>query len=362
MTRYTRIAALAFVAAALILAPCCRGQAALLLEQPYGIYGLVNPTGHNAIYLQRVCAETPVKLRRCRPGEQGTVISRYEGIDGYDWIAMPLIPYLYSLEDASSVPDRVTREEVLAMRQRYREAHFHEIGLDRSGGSWVPNGWTQLLGAAYQRRIYAFRFDTTPEQDDELIERLNSKPNRSHFEMLYRNCADFARTILNIYFPHQFRRSIFPDLGITTPKQMADKLVRYARKHPELDMKVYEIPQVPGFQRFSHPAKNVAESFVTTAYAIPITLISPYITGGLFVDYLVRGRYHLLPKHPRVVHPDNLTELTERSTPPRNTGSGVEPVPTLASPAQSVEQPDSDAEASTAESAAAMTAEDRASE
>ena len=86
MTRYTRIAALAFVAAALILVPCCRGQAALLLEQPYGIYGLVNPTGHNAIYLQRVCAETPVKLRRCRPGEQGSVISRYEGIDGYDWI------------------------------------------------------------------------------------------------------------------------------------------------------------------------------------------------------------------------------------------------------------------------------------
>src|SRR5215469_4482747 len=56
-------------------------QAAVLLEEPYGFFGVVNPTGHIAIYFANVCAETPVKLRRCEPGEQGSVISRYQGID-----------------------------------------------------------------------------------------------------------------------------------------------------------------------------------------------------------------------------------------------------------------------------------------
>ena len=312
LTRYARIVAFALIAVtAAFFCPRCRAQAALLLEQPYGVFGTLNPTGHNAIYLERVCTVTPVKLRRCRPGELGSVIARYEGIDGYDWVAMPLIPYLYSVERADEVPSHVDHGEVREMREAYREAYLHPLGLDRSAGSWVPHGWTQLVGAAYERRTYAFRFNTTPEQDDELIALLNSESNHQRFHMLYKNCADFARTILNVYFPHQFHRSIFPDMGITTPKQMTDKLVRYARKHPSLQLKVFEIPQIPGYRRFSHANKNVAESFVTTAYAIPITLISPYITGGLFVDYLVRGRYRLIPKHPRVVGPENLASLTE---------------------------------------------------
>ncbi|HEV2322966.1 MAG TPA: hypothetical protein VGS10_03340 [Terracidiphilus sp.] len=310
MTRYARLAAFAaLIAAAIFCCPYGRAQAALLLEQPYGIYGLLNPTGHNAVYFQRVCAETPVKLRRCRPGEMGSVISRYEGIDGYDWIAMPLIPYLYSVEKAGDVPARVTHREVIQMRDRYREVHFHPMGLDRSGGSWVPDGWTQLVGAAYERRIYAFRFDTTPEQDDRVIRRLNSEPNRSHFHMLTRNCADFSRTILNLYFPHRFHRSFFPDIGISTPKQMTGKLVRYARRHPQLDLTIFEIPQIPGFRRFSQKNKDVAESFVTTAYAVPLTIISPYITGGLFIDYLARGRYQLIRKHPEVLGPESLDAL-----------------------------------------------------
>jgi hypothetical protein len=350
LARFARIVAFALIAAAIFYSPRARAQAALLLEQPYGIYGLVNPTGHNAVYFQRICAETPVELRRCRPGEMGSVISRYEGIDGYDWVAMPLIPYLYSVEVAGEVPTHVTHREVIQLRQRYREAHFHQIGLDRSGGSWVPDGWTQLVGAAYERRIYAFRFDTTPEQDDELIARLNSQPNRSHFRMLYRNCADFSRSVLNIYFPHRFHRSIFPDLGITTPKQMTAKLVRYARRHPNLDLTVFEIPQIPGFRRFSHQNKDVAESFVTTAYAVPITLISPYITGGLVVDYVARGRAHLIPKHPEVLGPENLDALMEPATTPDNprtvaasaapaesTSGAADPLPSTAKPADLTE-------------------------
>jgi len=302
-------------------------QAALLMEEPYGIYGTLNPTGHNAIYFENICAETPLKLRRCHPGELGAVISRYEGVDGYDWIAIPLIPYLYAVEDAADVPMHVDRDIVVDLRNRYREAHFEPLGLDQSGGSYVRDGWMQLIGAAYERRIYAFRFQTTPEQDDALIARLNDERNRSHFLLLFRNCADFARTVLNIYFPHTFHRSIFPDAGVTTPKQIAYKLMRYARKHPELHLTVFEIPQIPGYRGHSHSTKDIAESFSTTAYAIPITLVNPYIAGGIFVDYIVRGRYHLIPSHPRVVGPGNLAALTAPLGPGENAAGAVAQAP-----------------------------------
>ena len=68
-----------------------RGNVALLVEEPFGFFGSINPTGHSAIYLNRVCAESPTRLRRCEPGETGVVISRYSGIRGLDWVAIPLI-------------------------------------------------------------------------------------------------------------------------------------------------------------------------------------------------------------------------------------------------------------------------------
>jgi len=54
--------------------------------------------------LDRVCAATPITLRRCNPGEHGVVISRYNPNSGYDWIAIPLIPYLYAVENQEDIP------------------------------------------------------------------------------------------------------------------------------------------------------------------------------------------------------------------------------------------------------------------
>ena len=76
----------------------------LLLEEPYSYDGTYGGTGHAAVYLSRICAESPLVLRRCAPGELGAVISRYDGIAGHDWIAIPLIPYLYAVDKAENVP------------------------------------------------------------------------------------------------------------------------------------------------------------------------------------------------------------------------------------------------------------------
>ncbi len=312
------ITAFILVVFASLLGPSCHAQAALLMEEPYGFFGTLNPTGHNAIYFQRICAETPTHLRRCQPGEPGAVIARYQGIAGYDWIAIPLIPYLYSVDDVSQVPDRVDHDTVTRLREHYREVYLESLGPHLPSGSFVHGGWTQLVGTAYERRIYAFRFETTAAQDDALIAQLNRKPNRSHFNLLFNNCADFARVVLNTYFPRTFSRSFFPDAGMTTPKQISHKLVRYAGKNPQVNLAVYEISQVPGYRRQSHYNKSIAESLITTGYAVPIVILNPYLAGGLFVDYLVRGHFHLIPNDPEVLGSESLSALTAPTAAPEN--------------------------------------------
>lgn len=323
LTRNLRFTAFALMvlAIATVFPDAIRAQAALMMEEPYGFFGALNPTGHDAIYFERICAESPVRLRRCAPGEFGAVISRYQGIAGYDWLAVPLLPYLYSVEKISAVPQRANRDEVHRLRDRYRETHLESLGDHLYAGNLVRGGWTQLLGASYERRIYAFRFDTTEEQDDAFIARMNGHPNRSHFNLLFNNCSDFARDVLNFYFPGSFRRNIFPDASMTTPKQTSQKLERYARNHPEMHLEIFEISQVPGYRRQSRSNKGIAESLSTTTYAIPIVLLNPYLAGGLFVDYLVRGRYRLIPEHPQLLAPDDLPALTAPAHSEDNPGS-----------------------------------------
>ena len=342
--RAPRIQILVLVSIVFLMGACplCLSQAALLLEEPYGVFGQVNPTGHDAIYLARLCPETPVELRHCRPGEYGSVIARYQGIDSYDWIAIPLIPYLYSVNEISEVPERADRATVQRLRNNYHETELKSLGDQVTSGNFLHGGWKQLVGAAYERRTYAFWFQTTPEQDDALMEKLNAAPNHTKFSLLFSNCADYARDILNNYFPKKFKRSILPDAGMTTPKQTAFKLANYGRKHPELHLTVFEISQVPGYRRISHSNKDIAESLVTTAYAVPLVLLNPWLTGGILIDYLVRAHRHFIPKHPQVLGPDDLANLSSSApslmeTASAETAAPVEPVraPTEASPAPS---------------------------
>lgn len=304
-------------------APQARAQAALLMEEPYGFFGALNPTGHTALYFAHICAETPVKLRRCRNDETGVVLSRYQGIGDYDWIAIPLVPYLYAVEWAEDAPLHVDRELVRTLRNQYHERHLMMLGEHIPEGSLYHGGWTELVGVAYERRIYAFRFDTTQQQEDALIARLNGVPNNSRFDLLVNNCADWARKILNMFYPGKFKRTLFPDAGLTTPKQIAFKLVRLGRKHPEMHLRVFAIEQIPGYRRRSHGNKNISESLATTAYAVPIALLNPYIAGGLIVDSALRSRGRIVPKDAPHLLPATLSELASDERNPVLTAAGT---------------------------------------
>jgi hypothetical protein len=277
----------------LAVASTLHATVALLVEEPYGEFGHMNPTGHAAIYLSDICAESPTQLRPCFPGESGAVISRYEGIHGYDWIAMPLIPYLYAVDWPGEVPAFADEHTVARLRDDYRRAHLEGVIPDGPNGS-VPKGeWDQLLGAAYIRRIYVFEIETSGQQDSELIAKLNSQPNRSHFNLLFDNCADFSRRIIDFYYPGALHRSFIADAGISTPKQMAKALVSYNGRHSELELAKFVIPQVPGSLPRSRAVHGILESLVKSKkYSVPLFLLHPWIESSVAVAYVARGRFN----------------------------------------------------------------------
>lgn len=272
-----------------------RADVAVLVEEPFHKW---DTNGHVAIYLSRVCAESPVVLRRCRPGELGVVIARYHRVSLYDWLAMPLIPYLYAVDAPESAPDWIDSKTEAQLRDRWRRQHLRAIVPDRIGPDGQPTmpggNWIQLAGTAYDRKVIGFRFATTEAQDDAFIAAYNARPNRSRFNIVLHNCADFAAGILDFYFPKAVRRNRIADLGVMTPKQVALRMVRYARLHPELHMTTFIIPQTPGSNRRSRPAYGLAEGLVKTwKYAIPLTIAAPPVTCGLLVLWLCGGRFAL---------------------------------------------------------------------
>ncbi len=120
--RRIRVALTALAVVVLVMGGLrARADAALLMEEPYAEFGAFNPTGHAAIYLNHICAESPTRLRPCRAGEPGAVISRYHKIGGYDWLAIPLVPYLYAVERGQDVPSTADAAvEATLLREKRR--------------------------------------------------------------------------------------------------------------------------------------------------------------------------------------------------------------------------------------------------
>ena len=267
------------------------GSAALFVEEPFGFFGSVNPTGHSAIYLNRVCAESPTVLRRCQPGETGVVISRYSGIRTFDWIAIPLLPYLYAVEQIQDVPEWAEAAPVAELRETYAETHLKSL-MSATKAYDTKRVWPQLLGVAYIRKIYSFEVATTDEQDDRLIGEFNDRANQGHFNLFTNNCADFSMRLLNFYYPNAVHKSFTADVAITTPKQIAKSLVNYAHRNDGLELNEIVIPQVPGTIARSHRPRGVVEACLRPRNtSFRSRCLNPYVLAGIAVTYFTNGRF-----------------------------------------------------------------------
>jgi hypothetical protein len=265
-------------------------QATLLLEEPYSYDGAFAGTGHSAVYLSRVCAESPLKLRRCEPGEWGVVLSRYHNIAGYDWVAIRLIPYLYAVDKPESIPLFAEPKLVSFLREKYL-TNIRE-NLPDGRGEAKDASWYELAGSAYNRTIYGYKVETTPAQDDALIRKFNDDPNRESYNLIKRNCADFVKDVINFYYPKSTHRSVINDLGVTTPRQVAKTLVKYGKRHDNAQLSAFIIPQVPGMKR-SRPIHGVTDSILLAKkYMAPLMFLHPVMAGSVGVAYWAGWRFH----------------------------------------------------------------------
>ncbi len=277
-------------------------SATLLLEEPYGRMGFFTATGHAAVYLSGVCADNPLILRRCAPGETGVVLSRYDRVSGYDWVAIPLIPYLYAVERPEDVPLFANAKMASFLRDRYRRKYLEDIVPDGKNDETPGGNWYQLVGSSYDRTIYGFEIETTSEQDDALIRKLSASPNRSRFHLASNNCADFAKDVLNFYYPKSLHRSLVADVGITTPKQMAKMLTKFSARHPEFQFSRLIISQVPGSMPRSSNVRGVVESFFKAKkYIVPSVVVSPIFAGCVAAAYVSTGAGHFEPSRGAMV-------------------------------------------------------------
>lgn len=289
--RVTRLVC-GFALLLLWVAPRARADIAVLLEEPYSYDGAFAGTGHAAVYLTRVCAASPTMLRRCQPGESGVVLSRYHRIAGYDWVAVPLFPYLYAVENPERIPLFTDNKLEAAMRDRYRRKFLKDVVPDGRSGETPGGDWYELVGSAYDRTLYGFQIETSPTQDDKFIAQYNARPNRQSYKLVSRNCADFVREAINFYYPKAVKRGLIADLDVSTPKHVAKSLVQFSKRNPELQFTAFVIPQVPGTIRRSRPVRGVIESvFKAKKYELPLLVLHPFVAGGLAAAYVAGGRF-----------------------------------------------------------------------
>jgi hypothetical protein len=211
-------------------------------------------------------------------------------------VAIPLIPYLYAVDQTDDIPLFVDPKMVSFLRDQYRRKHLEAVAPDSADGATPGGNWYELVGSAYDRAAYAFEIETSAAQDQAFIRAYNAAPNRSHFRTVSRNCADFAKDVINFYYPKALHRSIVADVGIATPKQMAKRMVKLSTRHPQLAFSRYVIPQVPGSAARSTAVHGVVESFFKSKkYIVPSAVASPVFAGCVAALYVGTNADHFDP-------------------------------------------------------------------
>ena len=298
--RFTFLA-LAAVFLLLVTAPCSiEAELTVFVGEPFGNFGSMMPLGHTAIYLSRVCADGPLKLRMCRSDEpQGVVLARYHRIGQYDWLASPVSEFLYAAAPGQQVQTYVTAESAWQARQQYRRRYLNTIVPDGQEGDMTGHGgpleeWWESAGVTFNRRVWGYSLDTTAEQDEHFIAVMNADQNKHLYHLKKTNCADFISDMVNLYFAHAVHNDRIGDFGLMTPKEVARCVAAYGEMHPELHFRVTEMPQLSGTLRRSRPVRGGAESGLKTKrYLFTLAVIQPEVPTGLLVLYLWHGRWQI---------------------------------------------------------------------
>ncbi len=279
----------------LLFVPFAQADVSFLLHEALGMSGESTAAGHAAIYLSNVCSDDGVRLRACRPTETGVVIATYPQLgasSNYEWLAIPLLPYLYGVNEPADIPLYTNGEMRTLLREKYRREHWSELVPEQAGKALPPGRWQQMIGVNFNRDIYALTVKTSMAEDLQFIQTFNERPNVNRFNTLYRNCSDFTALILNLYFPGAVHRDVLNDFTMTTPKAIARTFTRFAQKHPKRLFYVTKFAQLAGPIKRSFDARNFSEqAFKSKKYFISEAILKQPLIPIFMGMYYLLGRY-----------------------------------------------------------------------
>ena len=294
------VAVLALLSA-LLFAPRAGADAGVVLNESLDTsVARITGSGHSAVYLSRICPDgSPIKMRLCRPGEQGSVLSNYTtlGEDSpYQWNIVPLSVYLYGVENPADPPLMSSKEIKAALEERYRQNYLTGICDTKKCLTSNSAEWREMVGATLERSLYMFVVKTSVEQDQALIAEFNSRPNVNHFHGATNNCADFTRRVMDFYFPHAVHRDAINDFFMTSPKATAHSLTKFANANPELDLRVVHFTQVPGtIKRSSECRSGTEEIYHSKKFLAPLAVFAWEAIPAVTASYMITGRFN--PEH-----------------------------------------------------------------
>jgi hypothetical protein len=281
----------------LIVCPLAHADVGLILSEatPRGMSRWTN-AGHSAVYLSRACPASPLKLRLCEARENGSVVSnyiRFKENQSYQWNAVPLNVFLYGVEDEKVRPLFASSEIRRVLQERFRQRYLQEICSGPPCTTDPDAHWRDLVAESFARGMYIFVVKTTVEQDLRIIEELNNRANINHYSGFSNNCADFAATIINSYFPHAAKADHVNDFGMTSPKAIAKSFAHFAGRHSELEYRVIRVPQLPGsFPRSGDCRKGTEVAFHSKRWLLPMLLKTPHELALFAASYALTGRFN----------------------------------------------------------------------
>ena len=265
----------------------------------------ITSSGHTSVYFSRICPASPVKLRLCRPDEEGSVMSNYINLgedQRYEWNLVPLNLYVYGVQDTRYRPVFGSPKIKKLLEERYREQALSEYCSGESCMTSDKAEWREMVGAGMSRSMYIFVVETTVQQDLDLIAQFNALPNENHFNGVTRNCADFTKDIINTYFPHSAHRDPLNDFGMTSPKAVARTFTQYALNHPESHFRVLHFSQLPGTIKRSSEARSGTEQlYHSKKLLIPMVIFAADAVPVAAAAYVLTGRFN--PQHQFEAHP-----------------------------------------------------------
>ncbi|HEY0758467.1 MAG TPA: hypothetical protein VGD59_04330 [Acidisarcina sp.] len=259
---------LSAVAAGLCFVPVCRADVALLVEDPAGYKGFWSDSGHLSIWVSDACVDASGRVNPCTGGS-GVVLSSTSYWLSHGWAAIPAQIYL----------EGIAGEKSDAAWSGTLHKTYPELPVSYG---------RKYIARLDHRGTYVLRIHTTAEEDARVLAAIQQGRDRFQYAVWTSNCSDFARQVLELYFPGKFRRRPIPDFGISTPHGVANRFWKLGRRDPELGMRIYYIPRrTPAGHLHDGRTKGICEAAITDEkYALPLLFYHPLIYGAFGVCYL----------------------------------------------------------------------------